>query len=81
MIEWARPPEVVSKLSGAHRFVWDMRQATTGGRGGLGMAAIWNDTPVGPRGAMVGPGQYRARLTVDGAVQEQSFELKADPRG
>ena len=77
----ARPPEIVSKLAGSHRFVWDMRQATSGGRGGLGIAAIWRNTPVGPRGAMVAPGEYRVRLTVDGVVQEEIFRLKPDPRG
>ena len=81
MIEWARPPEVVSKLAGSHRFVWDMRLAAAGGRPGLSMAAIWRDTPVGPRGPMVPAGDYKVRLTVDGKVQEQTFQLRADPRG
>jgi hypothetical protein len=80
MIEWARSPQVLSKGKGSHRFVWDMRGPGGGGRGGLGMAAIWRDTPFGPRGAMVAPGDYRLRLTVDGKVLEETLTLRPDPR-
>ncbi|HTQ09379.1 MAG TPA: hypothetical protein VMI31_04850 [Fimbriimonadaceae bacterium] len=81
---WARPPQILSRDKGAHRFVWDMRGTAPGGggrRGGLGMAAIWHDTPYGPRGPMVAPGTYAVRLTVDGRRLEQSLILKQDPRG
>lgn len=88
MVEWARPPQILSKARGAHRFVWDMRGSpgAQGGRrggfgGGLGMNAIWHDTPYGPRGPMVAPGSYRVKLTVDGKEFEQKVVLKADPRG
>jgi len=80
---WSRPPQILSKEKGGHRFVWDMHSASTGGggrRGGLGMAAIWHDTPFGPRGPMVAPGTYTVRLTVDGKTQEQRLELGPDPR-
>jgi photosystem II stability/assembly factor-like uncharacterized protein len=84
MMEWARPPEVLSKTHGGHRFHWDMRTLTAEGgrrRGGLGMAAIWHDTPFGARGPFVPPGEYTVRLTVDGKILEQKVRLKADPRG
>jgi hypothetical protein len=80
MLEWARPPRTLSKAVGAHRFVWDMRSAPAGGRGGLGMAAIWHDTPFGPRGPLVAAGDYKVRMTVDGHVMEQVLTLRADPR-
>lgn len=84
MLEWARPPQVLAKTAGAHRFFWNMRVAAGGGGrrgGGLGMAAIWHDTPYGARGPFVAPGEYTVRLTVDGNKLEQKINLKADPRG
>ena len=74
---WARPPQVVSSAAGAHRFVWDLR--TAGSTKGLGMAAIWQNTPIS-RGAFVQPGTYTVRLTVDGKAFQQQLELRADPR-
>ncbi len=78
---WARPPQVLGKAKGAHRFVWDLRPAPPGGsRRGLPMTAIFRDTPMVPRAAMVKPGTYRVRLTVDGQSFEQPLELRPDPR-
>jgi photosystem II stability/assembly factor-like uncharacterized protein len=84
MVEWARPPQTLAKGSGTHRYVWDMRTSASGGGrrgGGLGMAAIWHDTPFGARGPMVAPGEYTVRLTVDGKISEKKIRMKADPRG
>ncbi len=85
MPEWARLPQTISKAAGGHRFVWDMRQAPGqgGGRrgfGGLGMNAIWHDTPFGTRGPFVPPGEYTVRLKFNGSRTEQKLTLKADPR-
>ncbi|MFI5385214.1 MAG: glycoside hydrolase [Fimbriimonadales bacterium] len=83
MTEWARPPQILGKSTGAHRFVWDMHSASagdTGRRGGLGMAAIWHDTPFGARGPMVAPGTYTIRLRIDGTTEEMKLVMKADPR-
>lgn len=46
---------------------------------------VWDLTVEGPNGAarggpMVVPGDYTARLTVDGVVSERSFEVMIDPR-
>ncbi len=84
MVQWARPPQALPQSAGGHRFMWDMRSDAAGnGRrgGGLGMAAIWHDTPYGARGPMVAPGDYTVRLTVDGQKLEQKIRMKADPRG
>ncbi|HEX5053507.1 MAG TPA: glycoside hydrolase [Planctomycetota bacterium] len=89
MAEWARPPQVLGTVRGAHRFVWDLRGAPPKGarpgrRGGgqsLPIAAIWHDTPVPPRGPWVPVGVYTVRLTVDDMVLEHGLEVRADPRG
>lgn len=51
---------------GLNRFVWDL---TVPGPGGAARG-----------GPMVVPGQYTARLTVDGATHERSFNVLMDPR-
>ncbi len=82
MPEWVRPPRVVSKSVGSHRFLWDVRLAPAAGarRGGPPISAIWRNTPVGPMGAWVAPGTYTVRLIVDGRTTEQKLEIRADPR-
>ena len=83
MIEWVRPPRVVGRARGSHRFLWDMRGAppSPGNRRfGPPISAIWGDTPVGPLGPWVAPGTYTVRLTVDGTVMEQPIEVRPDPR-
>jgi photosystem II stability/assembly factor-like uncharacterized protein len=49
---------------GGHRFVWDMRVAGAGGRGG----------------PMALPGDYRVRLTVGGWSETKPFTVMMDPR-
>lgn len=81
---WAKPPQVLKKSAGFHRFIWDLRRSPTaaeGGRGGgLPISAIWGNTPFGPQGAMVGPGAYRVMVRVDGGNITRMLEVKADPR-
>lgn len=65
---------VSNKLSnqpGAHRFAWDMLHDKP-----------WDTNPNrrNNNGPMVSPGQYTVRLTVDGKVMEETFELKMDPK-
>ncbi len=92
MVEWARPPQRVGNAAFAHRFVWDLRgprpkkeQGEPGpgfidDEGSLPISAIWRDTPYTRLGAWVPPGRYTVRLTVDGAVRTQEFDVRADPR-
>lgn len=57
--------------AGINRFRWDMRQK-----------GAWspNERIRYKRGPLVAPGNYTARLTVNGKSVEQNFEIKMDPR-
>jgi photosystem II stability/assembly factor-like uncharacterized protein len=87
MPEWVRPRPQLSAAKGSHRFVWDLRGAPPPGAtgedeepGSLTIAAIWHDTPKGPLGAVVAPGEYTIRLTVDGVVRERTTRVAPPPR-
>lgn len=57
--------------AGLHRFKWDMEQSGPWDR---------RESRRYANGPMATPGTYRARLTVDGVTQEQSFRILMDPR-
>lgn len=59
---------------GMNRFNWNMRYADAEGFDGL---ILWAGGLTGPK-AM--PGTYKARLTVNGKIQETDFEILKDPR-
>jgi photosystem II stability/assembly factor-like uncharacterized protein len=66
----------VSKDSGMNRFLWDMRHK--------GAETVPGDETVGGldeslAGPLATPGTYRARLSVNGTVVAQSFEVKKNP--
>ena len=63
-----RPKATVSR--GLNRFVWDMRYPPVSGIPGLPPVII---NPI------AAPGTYQVRLTVDGEVQTQTFEMKINP--
>jgi hypothetical protein len=78
---WIRPHQAPGTSAGHHRFVWDLRYAPPRGtRRTHSIAAIYRDTPSGPRGPFVHPETYGIRLTVDGAVQRRTLEVRLDPR-
>jgi hypothetical protein len=66
---------------GMNRFFWDMRYPGTQmppPNGALdGFISVDYSPPTSPIAA---PGQYRVRLSVDGEVFEQPFEIQKDPR-
>jgi len=65
---WAPPTQPLPATAGMHRWLWDFRGPPTAAR-------------QGPRaGAMVGPGTYTVKLTVDGKTLTQPLTLKRDPR-
>ncbi len=76
---WARPVQKLSAAKGSHRFIWDLRIEGSPGARGLGMAAIWFNTPTS-RGSMVAPGTYKVRLSTAAGTEERELILKADPR-
>ncbi|MBS1722160.1 MAG: glycoside hydrolase [Armatimonadetes bacterium] len=77
---WLRPPTVLEKTKGSHRWLWDMRRQPLDSTAGVPMAAIFEDTPATPTGPWVPPGNYTVRLTVDGASVEAPLTLRIDPR-
>ena len=78
---WIRPHQALGTTAGHHRFAWDLRYAQPrGAQRTHSIAAIYHDTPSGPRGPLVHPGAYTVRLTVDGAVRQRPLEVRLDPR-
>ena len=68
------PDPPVRVEAGLHRFTWDMRYPPATGFEGMYLVQT---SVIGPYAA---PGDYRVRLTVDGAAQEQPFKILIDPR-
>jgi len=78
---WVRPAQVLSAGAGMHRFVWDLHYAPPESlEHEFPISAIVHDTPKYPLGAWVVPGDYAAKLTVDGKSYSQPFAVKMDPR-
>ncbi|MBV9085300.1 MAG: hypothetical protein JOZ62_21705, partial [Acidobacteriaceae bacterium] len=59
---------------GLNQFVWDLRYPDATSFPGL---ILWAGSVRGPLAA---PGTYEVKLTANGKVQTQKFELRADPR-
>jgi photosystem II stability/assembly factor-like uncharacterized protein len=80
-IYWVRPTQILAADAGMHRFVWDMHYAPPEAlEHEFPISAIYRDTPKYPLGAWVLPGNYTARLTVDGKTYTQPLVVKMDPR-
>ncbi len=78
---WVRPSQTLSAAVGMHRFVWDLRHAPPKALNTeFPISAILHNTPLLPLGSWVLPGNYTARLTVDGKEFTQTFVVKMDPR-
>lgn len=78
---WLRPPHPLSNASGLHRFFWDMRYAPLPGpREEYPMQAVYQDTAPAVASVWAMPGQYTARLTVNGKSYSQPLTVKMDPR-
>jgi photosystem II stability/assembly factor-like uncharacterized protein len=78
---WMRPPQLLSKDRGHHRFIWDLRYAPPKGtRRDLSIAAIYRNTGSGPVGPFVPPGRYTVRLTGGGTAVERLIDIRMDPR-
>ncbi len=78
---WIRPAQILLTTPGHHRFIWDLRLADPKGSDRqFAIAAIYHNTPSGPKGPFVHPGKYKVRLTIDGNVQEQEITIRLDPR-
>jgi photosystem II stability/assembly factor-like uncharacterized protein len=78
---WVRAPRRISAEAGMHRWVWDLHYPSPASmRHDYPIAAIPHDTPRGPLGPTVVPGDYKVRLTVDGKSFTTSLNVKLDPR-
>ncbi|HET7570607.1 MAG TPA: hypothetical protein VFK96_08495 [Gammaproteobacteria bacterium] len=79
---WVAPPPRPGTDAGHHRFVWDLRYPHPKAiRFGYTIAAIAGErTPIVPQGALVLPGRYTVKLTVDGHTYTQPLTVKMDPR-
>ncbi len=78
---WFRAPRVLPSKAGMQRWTWDLRYAPPSGVArSYGMQALLRDTPPGPFGPLVAPGDYTVRLTADGKVTTQALKLRMDPR-
>jgi hypothetical protein len=78
---WFRPSRTLSAKAGMHRWVWDMHHAPPAGSPRTyGMQAIYQDTPTGPLGPGVLPGEYTVILSVNGKTYKRTLTIKMDPR-
>ena len=78
---WIRPERVLSASSGMHRFVWDLRLPPPDAlEHEYPISAIPGDTPRGPQGPAVLPGDYKVTLIANGKTSTQSLHIQMDPR-
>jgi photosystem II stability/assembly factor-like uncharacterized protein len=77
---WIRPQQLLSAEAGSHRFMWDMHYTPLNVPPAYPISATYMNTAPSETSPWVLPGKYTARLTVDGKVSVQSFEVKMDPR-
>ncbi len=78
---WVGHPEPLTRNGGQNRFVWDLRYAPPPVlRHEYPISALYQGTPGLPLGALVTPGKYTLRLTVNGRNFEQPLEVAMDPR-
>jgi photosystem II stability/assembly factor-like uncharacterized protein len=78
---WFRPPQVLSTGVGLQRFVWDLHYNNPPvANFELPISATPRNTVREPRGPWAQPGQYVAKLTVDGHAYTQPFDVRMDPR-
>ncbi len=78
---WIKPWQSFKADAGHHRFVWDLRYPNPPGSDReFAISAVHMQTPSGPNGPFVHPGEYTVRLNVDGQTQDQKITVRLDPR-
>jgi photosystem II stability/assembly factor-like uncharacterized protein len=77
---WIRPQQILSASAGSHRFMWDMHYTPLNVPPSYPISATYKNTAPEATSPWVMPGTYTARLTVDGKVYTQNFQVKMDPR-
>jgi photosystem II stability/assembly factor-like uncharacterized protein len=80
---WLRQGHALTTIPGANRTNWDLRYddpPALSHNWGQVMAAIYQDTPYTPQGALALPGVYTVKLTVNGKTSAQTLTVHEDPR-
>jgi hypothetical protein len=78
---WLAPPVVPTARAGHNRLVWDLRYpAPRALEPEYSIAAVPGGAVASPAGALVLPGHYEVRLTVDGRTLSQPLTVVMDPR-
>jgi len=77
---WIRPQQILSGATGAHRFLWDMHYQPLNVPPAYPISAIYENTAPEETSPWVMPGKYMAKLTVNGKVYSQTFNVLMDPR-
>ena len=78
---WVAPPFSLPKKAGENRTHWDLRyEAPSSFTHSFEINANPGLTPPSPEGALVLPGTYTLKLTVDGKSYSQTVTVKNDPR-
>jgi hypothetical protein len=78
---WIRMPKTLSAGAGMHRWVWDLRYPSPASlQHQYPISAVPFDTPRSPLGPLALPGEYTARLAVNGHTFTASLAVKMDPR-
>ncbi len=78
---WIRSQQMLSADAGSHRFLWDLHYNPLKDVDiAFPMQAIYQNTPPEPSSPWVLPGNYTAKLTVNGKTYTQSMTVKMDPR-
>jgi photosystem II stability/assembly factor-like uncharacterized protein len=78
---WIRMPKILSANPGMHRWVWDLHYPSPmSAQHEYPISAVPHDTPRSPLGSLALPGEYSARLIVNGHTFESPLTVKLDPR-
>ena len=78
---WQRPPQMLSRDAGMHRFVWDLHYTPLPQKKPtFGINAIAYNTAPDYTSPWVSPGTYTVKLTADGTSSTQPLVVKMDPR-
>ncbi len=78
---WLRPPQILSRETGTHRFMWDLHYAPVQGvEPTYPIAAVYRNTAPNATAPWVMPDNYTVVLTVGSKTYTQPLAVKIDPR-